>query len=295
VIIGFCNEKGGVGKTTLSIHAATWLARQGRRVALVDLDTQGGVAHFLGLQPADDVAELMRSVLYLRVDRRPNISSFLCHCPAYSTLGLIRGFGATGEVEAELHQPGRMRPGAILAEALGPLTRQGVIVVMDTGPHAGKLQEAVLEAADHVFVPGIPEGATEAGIVNIGQHLQDLGRTITGLIPTRVVITSAKHKQTIEDWQHSRGLEPVLYYDPPRLVGVPQRVVWSQLYRAAKPIWDVVPQAVSVRREDLEVARKEMTAVLERLEFDVGLRSCKHARTETERRMERPSRGGRGT
>lgn len=273
MIVGFCNEKGGVGKTTLAIHAATWLARQGRRTVLVDLDTQGGVSNFLGVKPYDDVAELLRSVLFLRADRRPPITSFLFPCPAYSNLTLLRGYTATGEAEADLHQPGRPRPGAVLAEALGPLTSKGVTVVLDTGPYAGKMQEAVLEAADHVFVPGIPEGATEAGIIKIGQHLQGLGRTITGLIPTRVVTTSKKHQQTIEDWKQTDGLGPLVYHDPPRgLVGLPQRVVWGQLYRTGKPIWDVTPAAVRASRSDLETAKEEMLAILARLDFDVGFR-----------------------
>ena len=133
MIIGFCNEKGGVAKTTLSLHTATWLARRGRRVVLMDLDTQGGVSNFLGVKPAEDVAELLRSVLFLRTDRRPPVTSFLFPCPGYSNLALLRGYSATGEVEADLRQPGRPRPGAVLAEALGPLTSKGVIVVVDTG------------------------------------------------------------------------------------------------------------------------------------------------------------------
>ena len=273
MIVGFCNEKGGVGKTTLAIHTATWLARQGQRVVLVDLDTQGGVAHFLGVEPADDVAELLRSVLFLRADRRPGIPTFLLPCPAYPNLALLRGYDATGEVEAEMRQPGRPRPGAVLAEALRPLTSAGVIVVVDTGPYAGRLQEAVLEAADHIFVPGIPEGATEAGILKIGQHLQTVSRTITGLIPTRIVVTSQKHKQTILDWKQTNGLGPLVYYDPPRrLMGLPQRVVWSQLYRTARPIWDVTPEAVESTRDSLETARREMVAILNRLAFDTGMR-----------------------
>ena len=116
MIIGFCNEKGGVGKTTLAVHTATWLARQGYRAALVDLDTQGGVSHFLGVEPADDVAELLRSVLFFRPDRRAPIASYLFPCPAYSNLGLIRGYNETGAVEADLRQPGRPCPGAVLAE-----------------------------------------------------------------------------------------------------------------------------------------------------------------------------------
>ena len=60
---------------------------------------------------------------------------------------------------------------------------------------------------------------------------------------------------------------------PPRgLVGLPQRVVWAQLYRTTKPIWNVTPAEVEASNADLEVAKEEMTRVLRRLAFDIGLR-----------------------
>ena len=49
MIVAIANNKGGVAKTTIAVHFATWLARQGKKVLLVDLDTQGSVARFLGL------------------------------------------------------------------------------------------------------------------------------------------------------------------------------------------------------------------------------------------------------
>jgi cellulose biosynthesis protein BcsQ len=244
-------------------------------VVLVDLDSQGGVSHFLGLKPTDDVARLFWSVMFLRADRRPPITSFLKRVPlpGYPSLLLIKGHRETGEVEAELRQPGRPNPGRLLVEALAPLTNRKAIVVVDTGPYAGRLQDAVLQGADHVLVPGIPEGATEMGILKIAQRMYQLNRAITGLIPTRIVVTSRKHKETIMDWKRADGLGPLVYYDPPHgLVGIPQRVLWGQIYRTAKPIWDVNAAEVEASPASLSTARREMTTVLQRLAFDVGLR-----------------------
>ena len=40
MIIVVANSKGGVGKSTIAVHLAGWLARQGHRVTLADCDTQ---------------------------------------------------------------------------------------------------------------------------------------------------------------------------------------------------------------------------------------------------------------
>ncbi|MBF0274810.1 MAG: ParA family protein [Nitrospinae bacterium] len=48
-VISFMNEKGGCGKTTLTVNIGAYLASQGKKVLLVDMDPQGHIGKSLGI------------------------------------------------------------------------------------------------------------------------------------------------------------------------------------------------------------------------------------------------------
>ncbi|MFA9203343.1 MAG: ParA family partition ATPase [Flavobacteriales bacterium] len=52
-VLALLNEKGGAGKSTLSINLATALHRQGRKVVLIDADPQGTARDWREASPAD--------------------------------------------------------------------------------------------------------------------------------------------------------------------------------------------------------------------------------------------------
>ncbi len=70
MIVAFLNHKGGVGKTTLALHVAGAWAAQGKRIVVVDTDSQGSALDWSeqrtkeGLPRLFDVLELVHDTLH---------------------------------------------------------------------------------------------------------------------------------------------------------------------------------------------------------------------------------------
>lgn len=58
-----CNQKGGCAKTMSSVNLGIGLARQGKKVLLVDVDAQGSMTASLGYQHPDQMEVTLATIL----------------------------------------------------------------------------------------------------------------------------------------------------------------------------------------------------------------------------------------
>lgn len=158
-------SKGGVGKTTTTVNLAAGLARKGRRVLLVDMDTQGQVTKMLGLQPQAGVAEVVNSELAPAaavVSARPG-------------LWVLPGGRALAGVKRTIDRKeyGGERT---ISEALAPLADAYDYAIVDTAPGWDVLTVNALFYADEVIAPVALEIMALQGLMEFSQSLRAIQR-----------------------------------------------------------------------------------------------------------------------
>ncbi len=145
VVLACANQKGGVGKTTTVVNLAAYLALEGRRVLVVDLDPQGNATSGLGF----DRSTARSSIYPALID--DTAAADLLHPTQIEGLSLIPS--ALDLAGAEVELVGLSQRERRLERALGPIRDDYDFVLLDCPPAVGLLTVSALTAADGVLAP----------------------------------------------------------------------------------------------------------------------------------------------
>ena len=155
-VIACAHEKGGVGKTTTTVNLGVGLARQGKKVLLLDADPQGDLTKCLGVKDPKELKHTISTVMdYLIAhsdeDNYPDLEYYAPirqHSEGVDFIPANAGLAAT-----EVTLVNSMSRETILKQYLDMVKDEYDYVLIDCRPSMGLTVVNALTAADSIIIP----------------------------------------------------------------------------------------------------------------------------------------------
>lgn len=187
MVISVANNKGGIAKTTTVVNLADALTRFGKKVLMIDLDTQGSLSVYMGIEPrvlGVSISDVLSGKCQLMEAMLP-INDNLTLVPATVDLNLKEG-------QSE-----------VLKAKLEGYVDKYDYVLLDNSPSYGIMTINSLMASDYVIAPCEPEYLAFRGLENLCESIEAVKRYNPKLEFMGVLLTKVQkvrqHKEVIKE------------------------------------------------------------------------------------------------
>jgi chromosome partitioning protein len=180
ITLTISNQRGGVGKTTTTLTLARSLAEQGRRVLVIDTDSQGSVYLALGIEPVGWLHQFVNDSLSItrvatKVHDRLDVI-----CSDRRTMRVEVSLGAAMAKEMTFHS------------LLSCAEQRYDAILFDVAPSISHLQSCAIAYTRNVIIPVAMDSLSIEGArsslqtIEVLNHFLRLGCRCIGFLPTLV-------------------------------------------------------------------------------------------------------------
>ncbi len=211
------NEKGGVGKSSITCNLAAISASRGKRTLVVDLDSQCNSTHYLlGDSPEENtVADYFDGTL--EFSSKLNEALDYVHETAYDNLFVLPSSVNLLALEHKLESRQKIYK---LRDLLNKLDKDFDEVYIDTAPALNFYTRSALIAGDSVLIPFDCDAFSRQALYSIldviyeirEDHNEDL--SVGGIVVNQFQPTASLPSRLIAEMKSHNESVPLIYYAP---------------------------------------------------------------------------------
>ena len=160
-VLAVTNRKGGTGKTMTSVSLGVSLARQGKKVLLIDADSQHSATVSLGVKEPDKLEVSLATIMQgiIREQEIDPAEGIISHDEGISLMPSNNGLAGMEIVLAPI-----MGRETVLRQYIDKVRSQYDYILIDTAPTLDLLAINALASADSVIIPVAPKFLDAKGL-----------------------------------------------------------------------------------------------------------------------------------
>ncbi len=234
-IIAIANQKGGVTKTTSTFNISAALATQGKKVLMIDMDSQASLTISAGLEPLEVEHTVCDILEKTPVATKDCIITF----DHIENLSLIASIIDLAVLETQmLSRPAREK---ILSRALSQVEEDYDYIMIDCPPQLSILTMNALSAADKVIIPVKTDYLAYRGLTQLNDTIVDIKEYVNSKIKVIGVIATLYEANIKEDKEILEKLDAEY-----NLIGVIKKAAVAK-----KGIYDGLPVVLQYSQADI--------------------------------------------